>query len=155
MLIGEAPGADEDRTGLPFVGKAGQVLEKILEQAQLNLNDNIYVTNIVKCRPPNNRDPELDEVRACADWLEQQIKAVAPKVIVTVGRIASQCLLGGYFQRITKSRGKVFNAYYSGIQCKIVPVFHPAYLLYNQNERAWNQTVNDFILVREIAFNEK
>ena len=104
MLIGEGPGADEDREGLPFVGKAGKLMNFALEGIGIDRN-NLYITNIVKCRPPQNRDPEADEIEACIEYVKNQIQVIKPKIIVLLGKIALQNILGPEY-KITSSRGK-------------------------------------------------
>ena len=126
MFVGEAPGADEDRQGLPFVGKAGQLLDRILEAAGIDPNE-VYITNVVKCRPPNNRTPLPDEVKICTQlWLLPEIEIVRPQIIVPLGSVATQFFLGQKVS-ITKARGQWFE--WNGI--KVFPMFHPAYLLRN------------------------
>jgi DNA polymerase len=125
MFIGEAPGADEDEHGLPFIGRAGQLLNKIVEAMGL-ARSTVYVTNVIKCRPPLNRNPESDEVEKCEPFLFQQIDLVRPKVIVTLGKFAAQSLLRTA-DPISSLRGRVFD--YRGT--KVIPTFHPAYLLRN------------------------
>lgn len=128
MFIGEGPGADEDRQGIPFVGRAGQMLTNMIKAMGLDrtLADSmrgVYIANIVKCRPPGNRNPELSEVEACLPYLARQIELVRPQVIVLLGAVALRCLLGG--SSITKERGLWKD--YRGIP--VMPTFHPAYLL--------------------------
>lgn len=130
MLIGEAPGADEDKIGLPFVGRAGKFLTSMLEDAGFNREKDLYITNIVKCRPPNNRKPKGVEVEACAPYLAAQIEAVRPKVIVLVGSSALEAFIREK-TTITNARGKIFE-YGDGI--KLVPIFHPSYLLRNHSK---------------------
>jgi DNA polymerase len=125
MFVGEAPGADEDVQGEPFVGKAGQLLTKIIEAINLRRED-VYIANVIKCRPPGNRNPEPDEVAECEPFLFRQIDAVKPKVIVALGKFAAQCLLRSDVP-ITRLRGREF-AYRDAI---LIPTFHPAYLLRN------------------------
>ncbi len=123
MFIGEAPGADEDRQGEPFVGKAGQLLTKMIGAMGLS-RDDVYIANVVKCRPPGNRDPEPDEVAMCRPFLDRQIAAIEPEVIVTLGRVAPMTL----FDRsvaITRERGRWVE--YQGVP--VMLTFHPAYLL--------------------------
>jgi DNA polymerase len=120
VFVGEGPGADEDRTGRPFVGRAGALLTKIIQAMGLERKD-VYITNIVKCRPPGNRDPEPDEITACLPNLETQIEIIEPRVICTLGRVATQTLLGER-NGITALRGRFFE--YRGI--KLMPTFHPA-----------------------------
>jgi DNA polymerase len=125
MFVGEGPGADEDAQGEPFVGRAGQLLTKIIEAMQIGRPD-VYIANIVKCRPPENRTPLPDEVATCAPFLFRQIAAIRPRVIVCLGTPAAQTLLGTR-ETITRMRG-VFREV-GGI--KVMPTFHPAYLLRN------------------------
>ncbi|PIQ99059.1 MAG: uracil-DNA glycosylase [Nitrospinae bacterium CG11_big_fil_rev_8_21_14_0_20_45_15] len=125
VFVGEGPGAEEDEQGLPFVGRAGKKLTEIIEKGMgLNRAQDTYICNIVKCRPPGNRDPESDEVSACIPFLEKQLQAIHPKVIVTLGKPATETLLGRKVA-ITKERGQWQE--YKGI--KLMPTFHPAYLL--------------------------
>lgn len=126
MLIGEAPGAEEDRQGLPFVGAAGELLTKIIQAIETRRED-IYITNILKCRPPGNRDPLPDEVAACRGYLERQIDLIQPKVIVALGRIAAQTLLGNE-SPIGQMRGQWYRV--KGIPAMVT--YHPAALLRNQ-----------------------
>ena len=107
MFIGEGPGADEDAQGIPFVGKAGQLMNRAFEGLGIK-REEVYIANIVKCRPPNNRDPEQDEAIACMDYLRNQVILVKPKVIVLLGRIALQNILGQEYG-ITASRGKIIE----------------------------------------------
>ncbi len=130
MFVGEGPGAEEDRRGEPFVGKAGQLLTKIIEAGMGIKRDDVYIANIVKCRPPQNRDPEADEVEACEQFLAAQISVVKPKVIVALGRYASQTLLRDKTP-ITRMRGRWSE--YRGIP--VMPTYHPAYLLRNPAEK--------------------
>jgi len=129
MFIGEAPGEDEDLQGLPFVGRAGQLLTKIIEAMGLKRSD-IYIANILKCRPPNNRPPEPSEIKECEDILKKQIDIIKPKVICTLGKFASQTLLRTEIT-ISNLRGNFKE--YNGI--KLMPTFHPAYLLRNPNDK--------------------
>ncbi|QPJ66114.1 MAG: uracil-DNA glycosylase [Candidatus Nitrohelix vancouverensis] len=125
VFVGEGPGADEDEQGLPFVGRAGKKLTEIIEKGMgLNRERDVYICNIVKCRPPNNRDPEADEIAACKPFLELQLNALKPKVIVALGKPAASSLLGRTVA-ITKERG-IWQEF-KGI--KLMPTFHPAYLL--------------------------
>jgi uracil-DNA glycosylase len=136
MFVGEGPGADEDATGRPFVGRAGQLLTKMIEAIDLKRED-VYIANVVKSRPPGNRAPESDEVKACIPFLFRQIAAIGPKLIVALGNPAMQALLDTKIG-ITKMRGN-FQDYprISGI--KVLPTFHPAYLLRSPDKKreAW------------------
>ena len=127
MFVGEGPGEAEDEVGRPFVGPAGQLLTRILEAAGFKRED-VYITNIVKCRPPGNRAPEIEEVLCCQGWLEAQIALLRPRVIVALGNTPLKWFLhstGG----ITKMRGRWFN--WRGVS--LMPMFHPSYLLRNQS----------------------
>ena len=129
MFVGEAPGEDEDLQGYPFVGKAGQLLTKMIEAMGLGRED-VYICNTVKCRPPNNRNPEPDELLACEPFLKGQLGAVKPEVIVTLGKFAAQALLREQTP-ITRLRGQWRE--YEGIP--VMPTFHPAYLLRSPAEK--------------------
>jgi len=130
MFVGEAPGEDEDLRGEPFVGKAGQLLTKMIEAMGLRRED-VYICNTVKCRPPNNRNPEADELAACEPFLKGQLAAVKPEAIVTLGKFAAQALLRDQTP-ITRLRGQWRE--YEGIP--VMPTFHPAYLLRSPQEKA-------------------
>tara|TARA_B100000953_G_scaffold95373_1_gene77965 strand:- start:1516 stop:2175 length:660 start_codon:yes stop_codon:yes gene_type:complete len=123
MFVGEAPGRDEDIKGVPFVGRAGQLLTKIIESIDLS-RESVYIANVIKCRPPQNRNPENDEVETCQPFLFSQIDAIKPKVIVALGAFAAQTLLGST-ETISQLRGKVYE--YRG--ASLIPTFHPAFLL--------------------------
>lgn len=129
MFVGEAPGQDEDIQGLPFVGRAGQLLTKIIEAMKLRRSD-VYIANILKCRPPNNRAPLPTEILACQENVRRQIQIIKPKVICTLGKFASQTLLKTETP-ISALRGKFRE--YEGI--KVMPTFHPAYLLRNPADK--------------------
>lgn len=128
MLIGEAPGADEDAQGLPFVGRAGQLLTKILESVGIKRPDDIYIANTVKCRPPNNRAPLPKEQAACRPYLEAQIKFVKPKIILLAGAPAVKAILKSD-EPMSKIRGQWTKL--PGTDIAVMPLFHPAYLLRN------------------------
>ena len=129
MLIGEGPGADEDMQGLPFVGKAGQLMYKAFQGLALNRKE-VYITNIVKCRPPSNRVPEADEATACLDYLRNQVMLVKPKIIVLMGSTALKNVLGKEYG-ITSARGKWIEQ--KGI--RYMPTWHPAALLRDENKK--------------------
>jgi len=133
LLIGEAPGQSEDQQGLPFVGNAGQLLTEMLRACGLS-RDEVFITNILKCRPLNNRDPKPDEIANCHDYLERQLALLQPKIIVAVGRIAAQALLNTH-DPIGKLRGKVHQFG----STPLVVIYHPAYLLRSLSEKrkAW------------------
>jgi len=129
MLIGEGPGYDEDVQGRPFVGKAGQLLTKILQSIHLQ-REEVYIANIIKCRPPGNRNPEPDEIQNCFPFLLKQINTIQPKIICALGTFAAQTLLKTN-TKITMLRGKVYDL--TGI--KLIPTFHPAFLLRNPERK--------------------
>jgi uracil-DNA glycosylase family 4 len=133
MFVGEGPGADEDLRGEPFVGKAGQLLTRMIE-AMGYRREQVYIANVVKCRPPDNRDPEPEEIEACEPFLKAQIEAVRPRVIVALGKFAAHTLLRSSIP-ITRLRGQWSE--YQGV--KLMPTFHPAYLLRSPQEKgkAW------------------
>ncbi len=129
MLIGEGPGNDEDVQGRPFVGKAGQLLTKILQSIDIE-REEVYIANIIKCRPPQNRNPEPDEIENCYPFLLKQIQAIRPRIICALGTFSAQTLLKTDV-KITALRGKVYD--FSGIQ--LFPTYHPAYLLRNPEKK--------------------
>lgn len=134
MFVGEGPGAEEDREGEPFVGQAGRLLDNMLKAVGLARDKDTYIANVVKCRPPANRDPEPDEVAQCAPYLERQVELVKPKLIVALGRFAAQTLLDTD-AKVGALRGRVHD--YRGTP--LIVAYHPAYLLRNLPEkaRAW------------------
>lgn len=129
LFIGEAPGREEDIRAQPFVGDAGKLLTRLIEKMGLKRED-VYITNIVKCRPPLNRDPEEDEIKTCSQFVERQVEILSPKVIFALGRISAQTLIGTKIP-ITKLRGRFYE--YKGIP--LMPTFHPAYLLRNPKDK--------------------
>ncbi len=143
MFVGEAPGADEDEQGLPFVGRAGQLLTRIIEAISMRRAD-VYICNILKCRPPANRNPESDEIASCEPFLFRQIDSVAPRVICALGTFGAQTLLRTK-EPISRLRGTFID--YRG--AKLMATFHPAYLLRNPNEkrRVWEdvQKIRDYL----------
>ncbi len=152
MFIGEAPGADEDKTGRPFIGKAGQLLTKIIESINLKRED-VYIANIIKCRPPGNRNPEQNEIENCSPFLREQIDIIKPKIICTLGKFSTMFIFneinnaaaGGdniEFEKIGSHRGKIYN--YKNI--KVIPTFHPSYLL--RNPSAKKDVWEDMKLIR-------
>jgi DNA polymerase len=144
MVIGEAPGATEDASGRPFVGEAGQMLTRMLENVLKIPRGQVFITNIVKCRPPGNRDPQADEVEACSGYLRRQVALVAPRAILCLGRLAAQNLLG-VTTPISVLRGS--RKSWNGVA--VFPTFHPAYLLRITDEKekqAKKVLVNDDLL---------
>ena len=143
MFIGEAPGADEDEQGLAFVGRAGQLLTDIIEKGLKIPRQDVWIGNVLKCRPPQNRNPEPDEILACQPFLEKQIALIHPKVIVGLGKFAAQWLFKS-MEPISRLRGRVGD--HAGI--KVVPTFHPAYLL--RNPGAKKDVWEDMKVVRRL-----
>lgn len=144
MFIGEGPGADEDEQGIPFVGKAGQLMNKAFDAVGIE-REEVYIANIVKCRPPNNRDPESDEVLGCINYLRNQVIIIKPKIIVLLGRISLQNILGKEY-KITASRGKWVEK--KGIL--YMPTWHPAALLRDETKKI--DFIND---LKEVMKKEK
>jgi DNA polymerase len=129
VFVGEGPGYDEDRKGEPFVGRAGQLLTKIIEAMNLS-RDKVYICNIIKCRPPGNRNPAPDEIKACHPFLKRQLEAIKPDYICALGTFAAQTLIDTD-ESISKMRGRLYD--YRGI--KVMPTYHPAYLLRNPEKK--------------------
>ncbi len=142
MFVGEGPGENEDLQGEPFVGRGGKLLDKYLEAVDLDRKTNIYIANIVKCRPPKNRDPQPAEQDACIKWLREQVRVIRPKIIVCLGRIASQRLISPDFL-VTRQHGEFIEK--SGIL--FMGTYHPAALLRNPNNKP--EALEDFIKLRE------
>jgi uracil-DNA glycosylase family 4 len=124
LFVGEGPGAEEDKQGLPFVGRSGKLLDQLMAEELGLTRDRVYIANVVKCRPPNNRDPLPDEIAACRPYLEAQLEHIAPKVVVTLGKFAGQLLLQSK-EGITRLRGRAYP--FAG--AVLVPTVHPAYVL--------------------------
>jgi DNA polymerase len=143
LVVGEGPGADEDSSGRPFVGKAGQLLDKMLLSIGLSRETNCFIANVVKCRPPNNRDPEADEVGACAAFMDRQIALLSPRAILSVGRVPTQALLKTS-EGIGRLRGRFVD--YRGIP--LLPTYHPSAILRDENLKrpAWE----DLKLLRDL-----
>ena len=143
MIVGEAPGAEEDRQGEPFVGRAGKLLDQMLFAIGQD-RESVFIANILKCRPPNNRDPKSDEAAACREYLERQIALIAPRIILAVGRIAAQNLLGSD-EPVGRMRGRTYDL--DGIP--LVVTYHPAYLLRSptQKKKSWS----DLLLASRLA----
>lgn len=141
VFVGEAPGYEEDRKGEPFVGKAGQLLDRILAAIQLTRRD-VYICNILKCRPPNNRDPHSSEVEQCLPYLKEQLRIIQPKLIIALGRVAAKTLLG-VEESLKNMRSQVYN--YEGVELRVT--YHPAALLRNPALKApaWE----DFQAIRD------
>jgi uracil-DNA glycosylase len=146
MFIGEAPGFHEDKQGEPFVGAAGQLLTRMLDEVLGLARDDIYIANVIKCRPPGNRDPQEDEIESCTPWLVEQVSLIQPRVIVTLGNFATKFVLQTA-QGITRMRGRVYPWHGR----TVVPTFHPAAILRGGGEssRQFLDLRDDFELVRE------
>ncbi len=141
MIVGEAPGGDEDTKGVPFVGRAGKLLTDIIEKGMKYRREHVYIANVLKCRPPNNRNPEQDEIDACRGYLQQQIDLINPKVILAVGLFPAQWLTGQKLP-IGKLRGQVYEV--NGR--KVIATYHPAYLLRNYTVETRKKVHEDVLL---------
>ncbi len=133
MFVGEAPGFQEDVQGRPFVGAAGKLLTSLIERILGMKRDDVYITNVVKCRPPNNRDPRLEEIDACSPYLDSQIEIISPEIIVCLGRYSARYILsraGVSFRSILAVRGKIFEVQFGGKKIKVIATIHPAAALY-------------------------
>jgi DNA polymerase len=154
MVIGEGPGADEDRAGRPFVGRAGQLLDKMLESIGLSREKNCYIANMVKCRPPGNRDPGQEEMAACFPFLSRQILLLQPRLILCLGRVATQYLLNTS-QGINTLRGKFTELEIEEIIIPVLPTFHPSALLREESLKrpAWEDL--KLLKSRFVSLNEE
>jgi len=149
MFIGEAPGVTEDEMGRPFVGAAGKLLTMIMENLGIS-RDSIYITNVVKCRPPNNREPSDEEIEKCSIYLETQIRLIKPKIIVTLGNIAGKTIFSMGKERwegVMKMRGKIYNMKLFDLIVSVIPTIHPAAGLYNPTLK--NILLQDLKIVKE------
>jgi len=144
MFVGEAPGANEDEQGEPFVGAAGQLLDRLIGEIGLARSE-VYITNVLKCRPPNNRDPKPDEIESCKGYLLTQMELVEPEVVVTLGNFATKLILRTE-TGITKMRGQIYD-WWRGIQ--VVPTFHPSAAL-RGTEGVTDAMQADFVLIRSV-----
>ena len=148
LFIGEAPGATEDKEGIPFCGAAGKILHELLASINLSRKD-IFITNTILCRPPDNRNPLPEEMDNCADRLHQLITIMAPKVIVTIGNFATERIIGK--KGITSIHGKVFTHVINNREIKVIPVIHPAnYLYQGRNPQLLAQMKQDFQKIKEV-----
>lgn len=146
MIVGEAPGAEEDETGMPFVGRAGQLLDRMLNAVGCSRKSNVYIANVLKCRPPGNRDPHVGEIEKCSVHLFQQIELNNPKVLLLVGRFSIQTLLNTK-KPVGELRGKVHQVAVNGLNIPAIVTYHPAYLLRRPEEKskAWD----DLLLLKQ------
>lgn len=153
MLIGEAPGADEDRLGVPFVGRAGKLLNEFFEKAGIDRQNDIYICNTLKCRPPENRKPSPDEKKACAPFLKYQIDTIKPKIIILCGATALESFIKGY--TISKARGKIFKGSKGTV---FIPIFHPSYLLRNHSlepNSPRDLMLRDLKMIKQLSLQDK
>jgi len=151
MFVGEAPGAQEDESGRPFVGAAGKLLTQLIESIGLRRED-VYITNIVKCRPPNNRDPTDEEIAACSPYLVRQIQMIEPKMIVALGRHSARFLFtsaGLRWGSMTAMHGKAYDVTLFGVKTRLIATYHPAAALYNPNLR--QELERDFQVIRKLC----
>lgn len=148
LFIGEAPGATEDKQGIPFCGASGQILQQLLATINLNRED-IFITNTILCHPENNRNPNKEEVNNCRDRLDQLIHIMQPKVIITIGNFATQRILNK--TGITTLRGKIHLAIINNQEIAVIPIIHPANYLYNgRNPEMFKQMASDFQLINQV-----
>ncbi len=150
MFIGEAPGANEDREGRPFCGAAGRVLDQMLEHINLKRSD-VYITNVLKCRPPNNRDPLPEEIKACTPYLEKQLEIIRPKIICTLGNYATTFIMSKFGLKpanISRVRGRIFRINTLKMRFILLPTYHPATALYKPPLREVLR--EDFELLKKI-----
>src|SRR4051812_7651774 len=151
MFVGEGPGQQEDLQGVPFVGRAGQLLTQLIEGIGLT-RDDVYIANVVKCRPPGNRDPLPVEIEACAPWLDRQLELIRPRIVVTLGNFATKLILQSNVG-ITKLRGQEFELERAGLKIVVIPTLHPSAVL-RGGGRPLSETRADFITVkRRLAAN--
>ena len=154
MFIGESPGAQENRTGRPFCGAAGKVLDELLDSVRIKRKD-VYISNLLKCRPPSNRDPEKEEIEACSFYIERQIKIIQPKIICPLGRYSMQFLMEKFglkneIQPIGKIHGKVFKIKTVRSELFLIPLYHPATVTYNANMKEILK--NDFRILEKFKY---
>ncbi len=160
MFVGEAPGNNEDLQGMPFVGAAGKNLDNLLHTVRLSL-DNVYIANILKYRPPENRNPSPEEIKAHIPWLIEQIRVIKPRVVCSLGNYATKFFLSGLKPEemdkqsgITQVHGKVREIDFEGLKFKLIPLFHPAAIIYNRKLIAeWEKDME--IVTREVWSKEK
>jgi DNA polymerase len=156
VFIGEAPGHREDLKGRPFVGAAGKILDEVLAKIDISKTE-IYITNILKCRPPRNRGPRVIEVETCTPYLNRQLEVIKPRFVVTLGRYSTAYILsraGLEFDGMTKVRGRIYEANFGGSKVHVLPTFHPAAALYNVQLKGDIETDLQ-LLKREVEINKK
>ena len=150
LFIGEAPGYNEDLQGRPFVGRAGKILDNLLESVGIN-RDSVYIANILKCRPPNNRNPQKNEINLCIEYLSKQIEIIQPKIIMPLGSFACSYIFEKYgikYDKISKIHGKLFQKNTLLGKLRIIPMYHPAVATYNPNIK--KQLLKDFSIIKKI-----
>src|SRR5437764_7021130 len=152
MFVGKAPGAEEDRQALPFVGRAGKLLDELLDEIGMERKRDAWVSNVLKCRPPGNRDPQPDEIESCRPYLERQIQLIEPRVICTLGNFATK-LLTGSPTGITKVRGRPQEREVAGVPVVLYPLFHPAAAL--RTPAVLQQLRDDFAGIPELLAQER
>jgi DNA polymerase len=155
MFIGEAPGYNEDVQGKPFVGAAGKFLTELIEKILGVPRSSVYITNVVKCRPPENRDPYPDEIETCSLYLDKQIMLIRPKIIVTLGKHSTNYILSKAnvkIKSITSVRGQLFNVTILGVSLNVVPTLHPAAALYNPQLKSYIEA--DFRKIKELIHKD-
>ncbi len=150
MFVGEAPGADEDKEGLPFVGRAGKLLTQLLNDVGLDREKDVYIANVLKCRPPGNRDPLPSEIKACSPYLVKQIKIIQPKILVALGRFAAYFLSGRDKVPLSRLRGKIMNSVFGP---KLLVTYHPAAIL--RNPGRMHEIKSDFLLLKKFLEENK
>ena len=154
MFIGEAPGAQEDKTGRPFCGAAGKILDELLDSVGIKRKD-VYISNLLKCRPPSNRDPEKGEIEACSSYIERQIKIIQPRIICPLGRYSMQFLMEKFglkneIQPIGKTHGKVFKIKTVRPELFLIPFYHPVTVAYNASMKEILK--NDFRILEKFKY---
>lgn len=158
LIIGEAPGEKEDLQGFPFVGKAGHDLDKVLNEINLNIDD-VYITNILKCRPPKNRDPKPEEIEKCTPYLVEQIKIIKPKIICTLGNFSTKFILSNGVVKEMKTipgvdqlHGEIKKINFKGLDVEVFPLHHPSSIIYSKDRRKWFK--EDFLKLEKYLFGE-
>lgn len=154
MFIGEAPGYWEDKKGKPFVGKAGELLDEIFDSVDLE-REETYITNVLKCRPPDNRNPRKKEIEACTPYLDEQMNIIKPEAICPMGNFAVEYIFKKFGlepKRISKIHGRVFEIRTLDLKAKVVPLYHPAFALYNPNEKSTLK--EDFKVIENLVNKE-
>ena len=151
VLVGEAPGYNEDLQGKPFVGRAGKLLDEFLEFAGLKRTE-IFITNVVKCRPPNNRTPTLDEIKACSPYLDQQLKILKPKLVIALGNVAATYFFEKFnlkFSSMRRTHGKIYSLSNILFSFFLIPTYHPAAILRNQSLKP--EVLKDWEVIKNLA----